>query len=333
MTENKICPFFGFCGGCQYQNLSEEAYVDKKNLFSRRAFADYGLDVDLNSIQSVPLGTRRRASFAYMGSHLGYNARKSHQIVEITECRLLKPEIVSFLPTLRQWTEKLGGRGDVFVLATPYGLDIHIRPDRPEKPTLERLELLTGFAGDSAVARLIYQGTPVAEKVRLPILPDDFLQPSPEGEKVLIDLMLDHIGSARHAVDLFCGNGTFTRPLIERGIRVKGYDTSESVQNLGTFGLKRDLFRSPLLPEEMTDLDLIVLDPPRAGAKAQIEQIAQTQVPKIIMISCAPKTAARDCRILTDAGWKIQSITPVDQFRWSDHIEIVCILDKTIEPL
>ena len=329
MTENTICPFFGVCGGCLYQDLAPEVYTDKKTRFIRRSFSDYGLDdIPLNPIRAVPLRTRRRASFAYAGGNLGYNAHKSHQIVAITECRLLKPEIVSFLPTLRQWTGKLGGRGDVFVLSTDFGLDIHIRPDRPEKPTLEKLEVLTEFTQNPAVVRLTYQGTPVAEKVKLPILPDDFLQPSKEGEQILLDLMLDAVGSAERAVDLFCGSGTFTRPLAKRGLRVMGYDTSDSVRNLGPMGVQRDLFRSPLLPEEMADLDLIVLDPPRAGAKAQVEQIAQTRVPKIIMISCSPKTAARDCRILTEAGWEIKSVTPVDQFLWSDHIEIVCVLEK-----
>ena len=326
MTENKVCPFFEKCGGCLYQDLSEHDYLAKKKNFITRAFQDYDVTPPLMPIRSVPLASRRRASFAFTRGKVGYNALKSHQIVEITECRLLKPEIVSFLPTLRGW--HLAGQGDIFVLSTDFGLDIHIRTARSTPPDLSLLEQLAEWAKDEHIARLTYNDNPIAEKVHLLFLPDSFLQPSVEGEQILIDLMLSEIGHPKKAVDLFCGSGTFTRPLLTNGIKTIGYDCADSVEMLGVNGIKRDLFRNPLLSEELSDIDLIVLDPPRAGAKAQVEQIAQTNVPKIVMISCSPKTSARDCRILVDAGWQLTKVTPVDQFRWSNHIELVCILEK-----
>ena len=328
MTHKNICPFFGKCGGCLYQDLTESDYYTKKENFIKRSFADYKIEVNLSPIQSVPLGSRRRASFAYSGGRLGYNALKSHQIIEITECRLLKQEIIDFLPTLKDWIQKIGGKGDVFILTTDFGLDIHIKPFKKEKISFQKLELLTSIAGDTRVVRLTYDNEPIASKVQLPFLPEDFLQPSAEGEKILIDLVLDSAKDAKKAVDLFCGGGTFTKPLLELGIKTTGYDCSKSVEQLGTNGVQRDLFRSPLLPEEMADLDLIVIDPPRAGAKAQTEQIAKTNVAKIIMVSCNPQTAARDIRILLDNGWELVKTTPVDQFTWSNHIELVCELLK-----
>ena len=162
-----------------------------------------------------------------------------------------------------------------------------------------------------------------------PYQADTFLQPSAEGEKTLVDLVVKNVGNAKRAVDLFCGYGTFSRPLAEAGLSVMGYDSdARSVSTLGEMGKVRDLFRNPLTPEELTDFDLAVLDPPRAGAKEQVLQLADTQIPRIIMVSCAPKTGARDIKILTDAGWNLTEIIPVDQFTYSNHIEIVAILEK-----
>ena len=326
MTHQELCPFFGKCGGCLYQDMTEAAYHAKKENFIKRAFQDYKIQVELSPIQSIPLGSRRRASFAYSCGRLGYNTIKSHQIIEITECRLLKPEIVNFLPTLKDWIKKLGGNGNVFILATNFGLDIHIKQTKAEKTSLQKLEMLISMADNPQVARLTYNNDPIVSKVQLTFLPEDFLQPSAEGEKILIDLILKASKDSKKAVDLFCGSGTFTKPLLKQGVKVIGYDCSKNVALIGINGIVRDLFRSPLLPEEMTDLDLIILDPPRAGAKAQTEQIAKTKVQKIVMISCNPQTAARDIRILLNNGWKLVKTTPVDQFTWSNHIELVCEL-------
>ena len=327
MKQKTICLFFGICGGCLYQDLPEAEYLDKKLSFIRRAFSDYGIEVYPEPVRTVPLHSRRRASFSFAGGRIGYNALKSHKIVEITECRLLRPEIVSFLPELKNWAQKLGGAGDVFILTTDFGLDIHIKA-KEKHLDLKRLELLALLGQDERVARLIYNNEPIAEKVKLPLKPDDFLQPSKEGEETLISLVLNGIDSGKKGVDLFCGAGTFTRPLLNAGFIVTGYDCSESVELLGNRGIVRDLFRNPLLPDELNGLDFVVLDPPRAGARAQTEQIAQTQIPKIVMVSCSPQTAARDSRILLNAGWHITRLTPVDQFKWSNHIELVLVLEK-----
>ncbi len=329
MNTKNTCPFFKICGGCLYQDISEEDYIYKKENFIRRSFQDYGLQISLNPILSVPLYSRRRACFAYEKGKLGYNAFKSHKIIEITDCLLLKSTITSFLPTLRSWIKRLGGSGDVFVLNTTYGLDIHIKPKQNESLSLLKRETLAEMGNNEQVVRLIYNHEPIVSKVHLPIWPDAFLQPSQEGEDILVDLMLSYIKNEKKAVDLFCGSGTFTNPLLSRGIKVIGYDCAvDSVSLLGANGIVRDLFRSPLLAEELNGLDLIVIDPPRSGARLQTEQIAQTSVPKIIMISCNPQTAVRDIKILIDSGWELKQVTPVDQFKWSNHIELVCLLEK-----
>lgn len=323
-----ICPYFKRCGGCLYQDMPHEAYLEMKQRFIRRAFADKGLFPEIAEVREVPLGSRRRASFAFKNGLLGFNQQKSHALVDIEECLILTPALVAFLPALKAFIRPLKGAGDVFVQETPFGLDVHIHHGK-ERPTLAFLEDAAAFCHAHPVARLLYNQTPILEKTKLPFPPDAFLQPSEAGERLLIQLMLTYVGEAKTALDLFCGAGTFTRPLLEKGLKVHGYDcVAESVAVLGNNGSVRDLFRAPLLPTEFEGIDVAVMDPPRAGAKAQSEEIARSSLKRLILISCNPTTAARDAKILTDAGFKMGEVVPVDQFTFSNHIELVCLFTK-----
>ena len=322
------CPYFGKCGGCVWQDLTEQQYLAKKELFIRRAFVDVGVnEIPLKPIILLPTGIRRRACFAFYQGHFGFNEARSHKIVEINSCPLLEPALNALIPDLRALAKKIGGAGDCFVLKTESGVDIHIKNGRG-MPDLNRLEMLSTLAQRKEVMRLVYNDTPIFQKVPLAFQADTFLQPSALGEKTLVDLVLKNVGKAKNAVDLFCGYGTFTRPLADAGLFVMGYDSdTRSVSTLGKMGQVRDLFRNPLLPEELSGVDLAVLDPPRAGAKEQVLQLAETKISRIIMVSCAAKTGARDIKILLDAGWHLTEITPVDQFTYSNHIEIVAVLE------
>ncbi len=325
-----LCPYFGKCGGCLYQDMDFDAYLERKKNYVLRCFADYGITPVLEAIKTVPIHSRRRATFAFNKGHLGFNAYKSHQIIDIDSCLMLTDNLVALIPALRTLAKTLGGTGDIHVLDTPFGIDMHIKTAKPkEKPSLILLETLGDFVRSYPIARLLYNHDPIAEKTTLPFVPDVFLQPSQAGEDILIALMRENIQNAKTAIDLFCGTGTFTKPLIQAGLTVMGYDNaSDSVKALGSNGTVRDLFRNPLLPSEFDGVDFVVIDPPRAGAKAQIEQLSQTNVPKIVIISCNPSTCARDVKVLSDNGWQLDKTTPVDQFTYSNHIELVCVLSK-----
>jgi len=323
----KKCIYFGKCGGCVWQDLSPQDYIAKKESFILHAFQDVGLSVTLEPMILIPTGTRRRACFAFNSTHFGFNEAKSHKIVNIDVCPLLTPALNKILPILKATVTKLASSGDCFVLETPSGLDIHVK-DKRGQPKLEQLETLTALSTNANIVRVVYNDTPIFEKAPLPILANDFAQPSLEGEQTLVQLMLENIGSAKNAVDLFCGKGTFTKPLIDKGLCVTGYDNADAVHTIGHNGIQRDLFRNPLVINELDGIDLVVLDPPRAGALAQIQQLAQSTIKTIIMISCNPKTAARDIKILSDYDWQILKIVPVDQFTYSNHIELVCVLKK-----
>lgn len=327
MSES-ICPYFNRCGGCVYQDMPFPDYLEKKRQFVLRAFGDYDIIPPLNDIITLPIGIRRRACFAFHKGHLGFNEPKSHTIVDINACPLLTPSLNDMVTPLRELVKNLKGTGDIFVLDTPYGIDMHIKMGK-EKPNLELLETLGAFGNAHPIARLLFNNEPILQKARLPFPPDVFLQPSVIGEETLVTLMLENKGDAKTALDLFCGTGTFTRPLANAGLKVTGYDSeTASIAALGTQGVVRDLFRSPLMPSEFEGIDLVVIDPPRAGARAQVENLKMTQVPKIIMISCNPSTCARESKMLIENGWHLEKVIPVDQFTYSNHIELVCVFSK-----
>jgi 23S rRNA (uracil1939-C5)-methyltransferase len=198
------------------------------------------------------------------------------------------------------------------------------------------------------MARVSVGGVPVIE-LQAPVLhfagkavsppPGAFLQAVPEAEQAMIDLVTAALGKSRNVGDLFCGLGTLTLP-IARKARVLAYDADRTAiatlneaqrKNQGLKPIKagpRDLFRDPLSPMEMKDLDAVVLDPPRAGAKAQCERLAGTKIKRVVMVSCSPATLARDLRILMDGGYRLDAVTPIDQFLYSPHLEAVAMLSR-----
>ena len=302
------CSSFPACGGCSYLNLNMNDYLEKKRLFIQSAFLNQGIHVEPEPVLSVPFGRRRRATFAYKNGQIGFNKAKSSQINNLTACPALLPELSDLLPKLQELVLKLKGSGNISVLKTPFGIDMCLKENKP-KLTLEKQELLSAFALQNNLVRLSYGTEPVIQQVQLPFSADSFLQPSVEGEQLLINLVLSHIGTPRKAADLFCGAGTFTKPLLNAGFSVKGYDIAvESLSVIKNNAEKRD--------------------PPRAGAEAQCRELAESQVPDILMISCSPKTAARDVSILRFGGYEIKKIIPVDQFIYTTHIELFILLKK-----
>ncbi len=323
-----MCSHFPQCGGCRYLNLSNDAYVDLKKKQIETAFSFMHLDMPIKQFIQLPIGVRRRAALAFYKGHLGFNERKSHRIIDLDNCAMLTPALNALIPALKKLVYQLRGSGDIFLLETSYGIDMHIKMGK-DPATLEQLEILAVFGNENPIVRLLFNGDPVLEKTKLPFPPDVFLQPSVIGEETLIQLVTEQLQDEKVGMDLFCGTGTFTKPLLARGIKMTGYDSeAQSVRALGPNGIVRDLFRNPLLPDEMKNVDFVVMDPPRAGARAQSEQLAQSTVGKIILISCNPATAARDIRLLVDAGYRTDFVIAVDQFAYTDHIEIITALKK-----
>ncbi len=323
------CVAFGRCGGCLYQDMDFNQYIQKKENFIKNAFRDYGLDVTPEPVISVPFGCRRRATFAFRKGIIGFNGHKSKQIIPLDKCPALVQELSDFLPVLKELIKEMKGSGDISVLSTPFGIDMHIKRETGAATLIQR-ELLALFATKNHIARILYNGEPIIQNVRLPFAPDSFLQPSAEGEQALVRLVSESLGNAKKGVDLFCGAGTFTKPMAQAGLSVVGYDiASDSLKALGSLGVERDLFRNPVMASELNNVDVVVIDPPRAGALQQCKQLAQSNIPLILMVSCNPSTAARDIKeLIVNGGYQLNTVVPVDQFIFSNHIELFCRLSK-----
>lgn len=346
-----VCRHFGACGGCSLQHLAMPRYLAWKRDLVVLALAARGLDVPVEPVHPVPLGNRRRATFSLerrgKDAVLGYRRARSHDTIWIEDCPILSPAIVAALPALRELlTPLLGGRHEarVAVTETETGLDVVMEGARPPETALAKL---AGAAGAQGIARLTVGDDSVMltpptlrfgrAQVRLP--PGAFLQAAPAAEAEMVKVVREGVGKAKRVADLFCGLGTFSFALAERApvdVYESDADALTALEDAARHTPKlkpirthrRDLFRDPLGWQELKSFDAVVFDPPRAGAAAQAEQLAKSKVDRLVAVSCNPGTLARDLRILVDGGYAITRVTPVDQFLFSSHVEVVAHLTR-----
>ncbi|SON54746.1 23S rRNA (uracil(1939)-C(5))-methyltransferase RlmD [Hartmannibacter diazotrophicus] len=348
------CRHYTDCGGCSLQHLGPAAYTAFKQDLVRAAFASRGLNPEISEPIIVPSGSRRRVTLAARrnGHRLlfGFHGRKSHRIVPIDECPVARPAIVKALPALEQLAAVAAPKkGDlaISVLTTANGLDVCLTGLPPKDADKQRLPLIEA-AMAAGIARLSVGDEVIVERVPPSLSfvgvsvvppPGGFLQATAESEQAMTDLILAAVKGAKAVADLFCGAGTFTFPLATKSAvhAVEGDKASMEALDKGARfakGLKqinrerRDLFRRPLTPKELARFDAVVFDPPRAGANAQAAELAASKVPTVVAVSCNPATLARDVRLLVDGGYGIESVTPVDQFLWSAHVEAVVVLRR-----
>lgn len=354
--QQPACAHFGRCGGCSLQHLADDAYATWKRARLIRALGRAGIaDVAPAPLVRSLAGTRRRARFAArrtrgQGVLAGFNVREAHTIVDVQACPVLEPRIFALLAPLRQALGDLlapGQATEVTATLLTGGLDVLL--DLSAAPGRAARERLARFAGAAEVARLswrrpgaavsepLVQHAPVGAQFAgrfVAVPPAGFLQATAAGEAALVAAVRQGLGPARAVADLFCGSGTFTFPLQEAGARVLAVDTdTAAVAALATAARgvtkisaeARDLFRRPLLAAELERFEAVVLDPPRAGALAQVRELARARVPVVGYVSCNPASFARDARTLCEGGYSLRAVTPVDQFLWSAHLELAAI--------
>lgn len=342
------CRHYKSCGGCQLQHASDRFVASWKEDFVRSALAAQGLEAPFLPMATSDAGTRRRAVLAVRrtkkGALAGFHGRASEVITEITDCRLLDPALMAGLPlaeALAMAGASRKGELDVTLTRSNGGLDVAVEGGKPLDGSLQ--VVLAQVAEQHDLSRITWSGETVAMRRpatqsfgRIEVVPPPgaFLQATPEGEAALRDDVLEIVGPARRVADLFAGCGTFALPLAEIAEVHAVEGSAEMIRAIDrgwreTQGLKRvtgearDLFRRPLLADELARFDAVVIDPPRAGAEAQIAELAGAQVPVIAHVSCNPITFARDARRLCDAGYRLKHLRVVDQFRWSVHTELV----------
>lgn len=342
------CPHYRACGGCVLQHASDGFVAGWKADVVRQALAARGIEAGVERVETSPLATRRRATFSgrrtKKGTLVGFHARASDTVVEVPGCLILRPELMAKLPALNE-AVGLGGsrKGEIaFALTlTDAGVEVAAKGGKAMDPAL--FEALADLARRHDLARLSWDGETVAAprpasqtfcKARVTPPPGSFLQATAEGEAALVGAVREMVAGAGRIADLFAGCGTFALPLAEAAEvhAVEGEAAMLAALDKGwreAQGLKRvthearDLFRRPLLPDEIDRYDAVVIDPPRAGAEAQVREIAASKLRRLVHVSCNPVTFARDARALLDAGFALERLVVVDQFRWSAHIELV----------
>jgi len=349
-----ICPHFGVCGGCAVQHWDAARYGAWKRDLVVEALRQAGLDAPVADLIDAHGEGRRRAVFhARSGAgdvlEVGFSAPRAHHVVAIDRCPILAPTLGGALKAAWAIAEALSPAKkplDIQVSATDAGLDVDVRGSGPLTPTL--MTALARIAAKHDLARLTRHGELIAleraptlrmGKTTVQLPPAVFLQATAEGEAALARLVLAACAGAASIADLFAGIGPFALRLAERA-RVVAVDDDEAALSAlkraaaSTLGLKpveierRDLFRRPLGATELKRFDAVVFDPPRQGAEMQARELAASSVPLIVAVSCNPGTFARDMRELVRGGYRITEITPVDQFRYAAHVEIVARLEK-----
>ena len=349
-----ICRHFGVCGGCVMQHLSEDSYRSWKRDLVVTALSQAGIDVPVAPLTDAHGDGRRRVVFhARRGGRgvlqVGFSAARAHLVVPIDRCPILAKGLDDAVKAAWTIAELLGVVGkplDIQFTATDQGLDVDIRGSGPVATPM--MTALAGVAQQHNFARLTRHGELIAQmrtpslrmgSAIVPLPPGAFLQATAQGEAVLSRLVVEFCSGADQIADLFAGVGTFALRLAARA-RVFALDEDEAAivtlrrAATGAVGLKplraerRDLFKAPLSVAELSGFDAVVFDPPRQGAQVQSREIAASRVPTVVAVSCSPGTFARDMRHLLNGGYRLLSVIPVDQFRYSAHVEIVAQLQK-----
>lgn len=347
------CPHFGDCGGCDLQHASDEVYRDFKRGLVVHALQREGIDTEVAPLVTCRPRSRRRVTLTAVKAGnrvvLGYNAARTNRVVGIETCPIAHPAIEKALPFLRRLSSLLIDRKRPLQLAvtvTSAGLDVALSDTAPLSEKLRQPAVT--MALEAGIARLSL-GSEILVKSRPPLVdfsgiavelaPGAFLQAVESTENAMAERVLGHLSGGKRVADLFSGCGTFSLRLA-RHVAVHAVESDAAAlaaqdrAHRGASGLKplsserRDLYRRPIPAKEMKNFDGVLFDPPRAGAEGVSRELAASAVKRVAAVSCNPVTLARDLRILIDGGYRLVSVTPLDQFLWSHHVEAVALLER-----
>jgi 23S rRNA (uracil1939-C5)-methyltransferase len=347
-----ISPYFGICGGCSLQHWALPKQQEWKRQRVIDALAAAGIDASVGAtIDAHGKGRRRivlHARHQDGALKVGFAAARSHDIVPIEHCPILAPSMSGAIAAAHAIAQTIGSKKplDIQITASGSGLDVDVRGSGTLNSAATTA--LAKIAEAHRLARITRHGEMVAQRaqpiltiddVAVPLPPGAFLQATMAGEETLAALVLKYAGGAKNVADLFCGIGPFALRLAKKAHVTAADSDRAAIEALkravaGAQGLKpvtadaRDLFRRPLVHLELRGFDAVIFDPPRQGAQAQARELAASKVPVVIAVSCDADSFARDAKILIDGGYKLDGVTPVDQFRYSAHVEIVARFRK-----
>jgi len=342
------CRHFPECGGCQLQHADDEAYRDYLVSRVKTALAQHELETEIREPHLSPPNSRRRAALRALrvgtGAVVGFNAEKSHRIIDMRECHILRPELFALVAPLRALLSTMlqpKRGGEVQLTLVDGGADVLLKG--VEATGLAAIERLTSFATEHRLARLstdqglgsepIYEPQPATvtlsgRAVGFPV--GGFLQATEDGEAALVHSVREVAEGAKAVADLFAGLGTFALALGANYAGEASRDAAAALKRAAPNAAveHRDLYRRPLEPQELGRFDAVVLDPPRAGAEEQVKTLAHSTVRRVAYVSCNPGTFARDAKVLVVGGYSLDWVRPVGQFRWSTHVELAACFTR-----
>lgn len=353
------CRHFDACGGCQLQHADDKVLRDFVRYRVVNAAKGQELAVgELLEEHISPPQSRRRATLHALrtagGAVLGFKEQGSHRLVDLAECPVLRPELTALLQPLRAFVAAHGPKGnvDIALSLSDQGIDLGLTHFPLEG--LEATEAALDFAREYGLARMtidqgygaetVWEPEPVTISLSgLPVAmpPGAFLQATEDAEARMVADAREWLGEAKVVADLFSGLGTFAFALAGSGPEGRKVLAAEADQaahlackaSAGRTGgrvvpIHRDLFRNPLQAAELSRFDGVLLDPPRAGARSQVAEIAASETPRVVYVSCNPSSWARDAAVLAGSGFKLSRLRPVGQFRWSTHVELVSLFER-----
>ena len=342
------CRHFPECGGCQLQHVDDEAYRAYLVTRIETALAQHGLTGEIREPHLSPPNSRRRATLRALkigqGAVIGFNAAKSHRIVDMLEDHILRPELIELVAPLRQLLAKIlepRRTAEVQLTLVDQGVDVLLKGVEPRG--LEAMESVTDLAAAQRVARLsldqglgpetVYEPQPITitlSGVAVSFPHGAFLQATAEGESALVEAVREATLGSRRIADLFAGLGTFALASDATYAAEASRDAAASLKRATPRMAveHRDLYRRPLDRAELEAFDAAILDPPRAGAEEQVRGLVGSGVRRIAYLSCNPATFARDAKALVDSRYKLEWVKPVGQFRWSTHVELAACFSE-----
>lgn len=339
-----VCKHFTICGGCSLQHIDAEGYVAFKLGMAQAAVRKAGYDITCQKLVTFPANSRRRAELKVKEGKLGYFSAASHTLTEIDECKVLEPELEQLVMQLKPHIAKWKGGASIQFNGLESGYDMLLTGETlPAWPFasfsgLKRVvcrnsEGKTKTLHDTGDAYITLGGVVVTPP------PGAFLQAVRGAQDAITKLVLEGTARAKNVLDLFCGLGTYSLPLSKHCnvTAIEGDASMVAALNEAAkrsdraeklVAQRRDLFRDPLSVKALNRFDAVVINPPRNGALEQSKALAQSNVASVIMVSCNPATFARDARLLKEGGYKLLKVTPIDQFTYSSHLEIIAEFTK-----
>lgn len=355
-----ICRHYGECGGCSLQHLPAIEYLKIKSQILEKVIKSLGLTNEvLQPIIQIDANSRRRVEFKVQVNkgnvNIGFFASKTHNVVAISECPISEDKIVYILPSLKKCLESLkkpSAIKAISVTALDSGLDVIIvsktaikKADKDKLIILAKENNIIRLSEqiDSSSPSSIYDSgnaSTIFGKIKVELPVGAFLQATKQGENSITNFVKENLDGCKNIADLYSGCGTYSFPLSDKAKRISSFEGAEELSlamhnaivqsNLDhkMTSITRDLFKRPLKPEELNQFDGVVINPPRSGAMPQIKNIANSSIGKLVMVYCNPNTFKRDLSHLLDAGYVLKKTIAIDQFVWSNHLEVVSYLEK-----